>query len=382
MWLKISVLARFWSPPSRSGYRHKGLPWFVSSPTVREGFTRINFEKSVVAVLFSALLMLSFGFYAPTVARIECVAGCEDGPLGGPAVKAKLIEPFGVAFDKAGRWYICEYQGHRITRVSPGGEISLFAGMEQAGYNGDGGPASRASLKEPHGLAVAGDQMYVADTSNHCIRKIDLKSGIITTIAGTGKAGFSGDGGAAIRAEFNGTFGIAVNREGDRICVADLGNRRIRLLDLKSGKITTVAGNGAEGVPSDGSDAAASPLVDPRAVALDAKGNVYILERRGNALRVVDPKGKIRTLIGPSARDNPPLEPRLNGPKHLCVDLKDNVIIADSENHLIRKYLPKEKKTLTIAGTVEKGAQLTPEDALKTQLNRPHGVYVHTSGAP
>ena len=335
-----------------------------------------------LSVLVLALLMLSFGFNTPPAARIECVAGCEDGPLGGPAVKAKLIEPFGVAFDKAGRWYICEYQAHRITSVSPGGDINLFSGMERPGYGGDAGPASGASFNEPHGLVIAGDrQMYVADTRNHCIRKIDLKSGTITTIAGTGKAGFSGDGGPAINAEFNGAFAVAANREGDKIYVADLGNRRIRLLDLKSGKITTVAGNGAEGVPVDGSDAAAGPLVDPRAVALDGKGNLYILERRGNALRVVDPKGKIRTLIGPAAGDNPPLGPKLNGPKHLCVDLKDNVIIADSENHLIRKYLPKEGKTRTIAGTGEKGALVAPEDPLKTQLNRPHGVYVHSSGS-
>ena len=333
------------------------------------------------SVPVSSLLVLSFGFNAQRTARIECLAGCESGPLGGPAVKAKLIEPFGVAFDKAGSLYVCEYRGHRITRVSPSGNISLFAGTGEAGYGGDGGPAARALFNEPHGLAIVDRQMYVADTRNQRIRKIDLKSGTITTIAGTGKAGFSGDGGPAINAEFNGVFAIAVNKEGNKIYVADLGNRRIRFLDLRSGTIMTVAGNGAEGVPSDGSDAASSPLVDPRAVALDAKGNLYILERRGDALRVVGPRGKIRTLIGPAARDNPPREPKLNGPKHLCADLDDNVIIADSENHLIRKYFPNEGKTLTIAGTGEKGARLVPQDPVKSQLNRPHGVYVHPSGS-
>jgi sugar lactone lactonase YvrE len=146
--------------------------------------------------------------------------------------------------------------------------------------------------------------------------------------------------------------------------------------------VTTIAGNGQEGIPADGSIASDSPLVDPRAAAIDSKGNLYILERRGNALRVVDKNGKIRTVIGPN---NPPhsrygRERDLNGPKYLCVDLRDNVIIADAENHLLRKYDPQEGTTVVIAGSGEKGDRLVADDPLKTQLNRPHGVFAHPSG--
>jgi len=122
--------------------------------------------------------------------------------------------------------------------------------------------------------------------------------------------------------------------------------------------------------------------VDPRATAMDSKGNLYILERRGNALRVVDKTGKLRTVVAPGTIASAGARaPDLNGPKHLCVDLQDNVIIADTENHLIRKYNPKSGAVDVIAGSGEKGDRLDTGDPLKTQLNRPHGVFVHPSGA-
>ena len=142
--------------------------------------------------------------------------------------------------------------------------------------------------------------------------------------------------------------------------LADLDNRRIRMIDLKTNVITTVAGNGAKGVPKDGSEATTAPLVDPRAVAVDSKGNVYVLERAGNALRVVDAAGKIRTVVGTGAKGatgdgGNALKATLNGPKHLCIDRAGNVLIADTENHLIRKYLPAEGKIVRVAGSGKKG---------------------------
>ncbi|HYO81474.1 MAG TPA: hypothetical protein VES20_08745, partial [Bryobacteraceae bacterium] len=218
--------------------------------------------------------------------------------------------------------------------------------------------------------------MYVADTLNHAVRRIDLKTRRITTVAGTGEKGFSGDGGAGTRATFNGTFGIALNPGQTSLYIADLNNRRVRMLDLNTGTVTTIAGNGESGEPADGSEAAHSPLIDPRAVAVDSNGNVYILERRGNALRVVDAKGRIRTVIRPGS-----ITPDLNGPKHLCIDGNGGVIIADSENHLIRGYEPSSGTVVTLAGTGEKGRKLEESDPLKSALNRPHGVAVDRSGA-
>ncbi len=313
------------------------------------------------------LSLISIPAAKPAV-KIECVAGC-GGASDGTARSAQLIEPFGVAFDKQGNWYICEYKGQRITKVDARGIITLFAG-------GEGGPVK---FNDPHGLVISKDQqMYVADTLNHRLVKIDLKTGRSATVAGAGQAGHSGDGGPAINVTFNQLYAVDINRAGDKLYITDLRNRRIRLLDIRSGVVTIIAGNGQEGVPADGAVAVNSPLVDPRAAAVDSKGNVYILERRGNALRVVDKLGKIRTVVGPNI---PSQGSGLNGPKYLCVDRNDNVIIADAENHLIRKYNPRDGSVVVIAGSGEKGDRIVPDDPLKTQLNRPHGVFSHPSGA-
>lgn len=333
-------------------------------------------------------VFLAAGAAAPQARpRIECVAGCGETQPAGSAKAARLIEPFGVASDRQGNWYICEYKGQRITRVDGKGNISLFAGKADASLAGDGPSTSEVSFRDPHGLVIGkNQQMYVADTLNHRVVKIDLKTAASAVIAGTGQVGYSGDGGPADKATFNGIYAIDINRAGDKLCLTDLHNRRVRVMDLKSGIVTTVAGNGESGVPADGAEAASSPLVDPRAAAADSKGNVYILERRGNALRVVDKRGRIRTVIGPASSAVPPrssrgTEPEMKGPKHIFIDAQDNVIIADAENHLVRKYNPKDGTTVVIAGTGEKGDRIVPDDPLKTQVTRPHGVYVHPSGA-
>ena len=340
---------------------------------------------SRLAWLIAAVpLILASGLFAPPAAhqavKIECVAGCFQGPLGGPALGAKLIEPFGVAFDKRGNWYICEYKGQRITKVDPSGIITLFVGGEGEAKGPGDAAAGRPEFRDPHGLVISRDQqMYVADTMNHRALKIDLKSRRATVVAGTGQPGYSGDGGQAAAATFDQLYAIDINPAGDKLYLTDLRNRRVRLLDLKSGIVTTIAGNGQTGVPADGSDGLSSPLVDPRATAIDSQGNVYILERGGNALRVLDRQGKLRTLIGPSDPPRPGVD--LNGPKHLCVDRHDKVIIADSENHVIRHYDPKSGASVVVAGTGEQGNRIIAADPLKTQLNRPHGVLVHPSGA-
>jgi sugar lactone lactonase YvrE len=219
------------------------------------------------------------------------------------------------------------------------------------------------------------DQLFIADTHNNRVLRRDIATGNTVTVAGNGEKGYSGDGGPATEAAFNGIFAIDLAPGGKQLYVADLTNRRIRRIDLESGIVVTVAGNGQQGVPADGAVAADSPLVDPRAVTVDADGNVYILERRGNALRVVDEHGRIRTLIKPGD-----ITPDLNGPKHLCMDRSGNVIIADAENHLVRRYDVKTGKTATIVGTGEAGLTIDAANPLKTQVNRPHGVYVGADG--
>ena len=343
-------------------------------------------DKSLVGI---ALWSLALGTITSPAAsppqRIECVAGCgstDDRTAAG----ARLVQPFGVAFDRHGNWYICEYQGQRITRIDKRGNLSLFAGSDGKSGAVEGLRAGEIRFHDPHGLVISREKMYVADTLNHRVIEIELGTGRAAALAGTGQAGYSGDDGPAAGATFNQLYAVDLDKKGESLYLTDLRNRRIRLLSLKSGIVRTIAGNGVEGIPADGALATASPLLDPRAAVVDSKGNLYILERRGNALRVVDKTGRIRTVIGPGINRSPQNSTtgaigELNGPKHLSVDRDDNVIIADTENHRILKYNPKESSTVVIAGTGEKGNRLVQDAPLKTELNRPHGVFTHSSGA-
>ncbi len=317
--------------------------------------------------------------------KVVLVVG-EGGPVS-PVVKGKLVGPFGVDFDKAGNMYLVEMTGGRFLKVDDKGTLTTVGGTGEKGSGGDDGPAAKAEFNGMHSLAVAPDgTVFLADTWNNRVRKYDPKTGVIKNFAGTGEKGFAGDGGAADKARFGGVYCLAIDGRGERMYLADLDNRRIRMIDLKTNVVSTVAGNGEKGVPKDGAEAVKSPLVDPRAVAVDAKGDVYILERSGNALRVVDAAGKIRTVAGTgekgaSGDGGDALKATMNGPKHLCVDREGNVLIADTENHLIRKYLPAEGKIVRVAGTGKKGTAGVGGPPAKVELSQPHGVYVHSSGA-
>lgn len=333
----------------------------------------------IVLVKFFLLLAIASPARAERTVRVA-------GGSGEEASEAKLQAPFGLDFDGKGNLYFVELTGQRVCTVGSDGTVTTVAGTGQKGYSGDGGPARGAQFNGPHSLAIApnGD-IYIADTWNNCVRKIDAGTGRISTFAGTGEKGFAGDGGPAADAQFGGIYCVAFDPEYKSLYLADLDNRRIRAVDMQSGTVRTVAGNGDRGVPRDGAEAHSAPLVDPRAVAVDSQGNVYVLERGGHALRVVDPNGRIRTVAGTGRRGSAgdggsALEAQLNGPKHLCIDLQNNVIIADAENHLIRKYLPREGRIVRVAGTGTKGSAGLGEPPLQTELNQPHGVYIHPTG--
>jgi sugar lactone lactonase YvrE len=281
---------------------------------------------------------------------------------------AGIKGPFGTEIDDAGNIYFVEMTSNRLCKLDPNGKVTVLS----------------TNLDGPHSLALAPDgAIYISDTWKNRVQKFDLRTGAMTTVAGTGEKGFSGDAGPGTRAKFDGIH--CVSLAGDNLYLADLGNRRIRVLNLKSGIVKTVAGNGQKGVPQDGSMAIDSPLVDPRAVVADIKGNVYILERSGNALRVVDRQGRIRTLAGTGAKgfsgDGGDAKlATFNGPKHLCFDTEGNVIIADTENHAIRKYIGKDGTIIRIAGSGKKGTAGLNGPPLELDLNQPHGVYVHRDG--
>jgi sugar lactone lactonase YvrE len=304
--------------------------------------------------------------------NVEVVVGgllAEEGGEWKPD-DSPLKRPFGIDFDQRGRMFIVELEGGRVHRLDPTGALSKVSGDGSKSYKGDGGLFAEATYNGMHNCAVTlnGD-LYIADSWNHCIRKIDAKTGVISTIAGTGKAGFHGDGGPATAAEFDFIMCITLDHSNTVIHVADLKNRRIRAVDLKSGTVTTIAGNGKKGVPENGAKATDAPLVDPRAVAADSKGNVYILERGGNALRVVSPDGTIHTVAGDGTQgfnDGPALQAQFGSPKHIGVDDNDNIYIADDANKAIRKFDPVAKTVSTVLGRGF-GDQ-------KIRLLQPHGV--------
>jgi sugar lactone lactonase YvrE len=338
-----------------------------------------------------SLLALTFSILWASSARADklaLVAGGGGETENVPATQAKLNQPFGVDFDKAGNMYMVELKGSRVLKVDAKGILTILGGTGESGSGGDRGSARSANFNGMHSLAVGPDGLlYLADTWNNRIRKLDPKSGIVDAFAGVGgKKPYAGDEGPAAKAQFGGIYCVAFDFTGGKLLVTDLDNRRIRAIDLKSGTVHLVAGNGKKGVPMDGGDAKTAPLVDPRAACFDRQGNIYILERGGHALRVVDPQGKIRTVVGVSGKagntgdDGDARQATLNGPKHLCVDPDDNVIIADSSNHVIRKYSPKDNKIVRLAGTGKKGDSGNGGEPLKVAFNEPHGVTVSADG--
>lgn len=331
------------------------------------------------SVALAVVTALSSIHVAAAAERVTLVAGGGHAtPNGIPATQVELKEPFGTAFDQAGNLFIIEMsKGQRLLKVDKKGVITHVAGTGVGGDGGDGGPALQAQFNGPHNLAITpnGD-ILIADTWNGRIRKVDLKANKVTTLPGFTVPGD--------KARSTGPYCITLDFTGTKLHVADL--RRIHVIDLGTGQSSVVAGNGQKGKPEDGAVAKDAPLVDPRAVAADRKGNVYILERGGHALRVVGTDGRIRTVVNASGKKGatgdggPALEATMNGPKHLCIDPDDNVIIADAENHLIRKYVPKDGKIYRVAGTGKMGKAGIGGPPEQVELARPHGVTIGPDG--
>lgn len=274
---------------------------------------------------------------------ITTVAGSGKlGPLGdgGPARAAGLY-PSGVAVDGKGNLYITDNAHERVRRVTPDGMITTVAGTGRVGPDkGDGGPASSATLWNPHAVAIDRQgNLFIAGTSNQRVRKV-RPDGTITTIAGTGRRGFSGDGGPATSARLYNPYGVAVDDRGN-VYIADWGNHRVRRVS-PGGRITTIAGTGSPGYSGDGGPATAARLHFPRGVAVDEHGNLYIADSQNFRVRMVS-GGTITTVAGTgksgySGDGGPPGTAQLEYPTGVAVDGKGNLYIADA--WCLRKVSP------------------------------------------
>ena len=259
---------------------------------------------------------------------------------GGPASAAQIGYPYGVAVDSAGNLYISDYSNHRVRRASLSGTITTVAGTGISGYSGDGGPATSAQLKSPFGVAVdqAGN-LYIGDSDAACIRRVSA-SGVISTVAGTGVEGFSGDGGPAISAQLGSAIRVALDRAGN-LYISDGGNHRIRRVS-PSGIITTVAGIGAQGYSGDGGQATSAQLSSPRGIAVDELGNVYFADSGNNRVRRISPAGVISTVAGNGAGGfsgdgGPAASAQLGYPYAVAVDGTGNLFVAQYFDHRVRR---------------------------------------------
>jgi DNA-binding beta-propeller fold protein YncE len=310
------------------------------------------------------------------------------GGDGGPAGAALLNGPFDIAFDAAGHMYFSDTFNNRIRRVDARtGIISTIAGNGEKGYAGDGGPATAAALAEPYGVVVdRGGNVYTADRLNSRVRRIDAASGIITTVAGTGDAGYSGDGGPAARAGLAEPNGLAFDADERQLYIADVADHRVRVVDMSSGMIATFAGTGAAEHSGDGGPAAEAGVFGARAVKRAPDGTVYILERQGSSLRAVDPaSGIIRKVAGTGARGfggdgGPALDAVFDAPKEMALDQDGNILIVDTENPAIRRIDRATGKLATIAGG-HRGPDGDGGPATAAGLDRPHGAVVGPDGA-
>jgi sugar lactone lactonase YvrE len=317
---------------------------------------------------------------------ITTVAG--DGTAGfagdsGAATAAELDYPSGIAFDGSGNLYIADQVNHRVRMVSTSGTITTIAGNGTLGYSGDKGPATSAELKYPCGVAVdSSGNIYIADTGNNVIRKVS--SGTITTFAGDNTAGYSGDAAAATSAELDGPVGLAVDSAGN-VYIADTTNNVIRKVTT-DGNINTIVGNSYADFYGDGIPALSSSINHPLGIALDAAGDIFIADQLNQRIRRVDATTKIITTVagdgevGYSGDGGPAVDARLQDPSWVAVDSSGNLFIADLLNNVVRRVSAADGTIATVAGNGKYGFYGDGGPALQAAISYPLSVALSPAG--
>jgi streptogramin lyase len=323
---------------------------------------------------------------AATVRTIAGTGQTGHSGDGGPGAKAQVANPYGLTVGPDGALYFCEIDTHRIRRLDlKTSIISTVAGTGELGYAGDGGPALQAKLNQPYEVRFDADgNMYFVEMRNHLVRRVDARTRMISTVAGTGAAGFGGDGGPAVKAQFNQPHSIVLDGNGF-LYIADIGNHRIRRLNLKTGIIDTFGGTGERARTPDGAALKGTPLNGPRTMAFDRNGDMILALREGNAIFRIDMKKLTLHHIagtgeqGYTGDGGPAKQAKLSGPKGIEVGPDGAVYIADTESHTIRRIDLKTGLITTVAGD---GARHDGPDGdpLRCGLARPHGVYVDSGG--
>jgi sugar lactone lactonase YvrE len=316
----------------------------------------------------------------------------------GPAVKtvlgtgtpgysdAAINNPYGLVIGPDRCLYFCDLDNQRIRRFDRStGSVTTIAGNGERGYRGDGGAATSAALNMPHEIQFdSSGNLFMVERDSHVVRKVDMKTGTISTVAGTGVAGFSGDGGPAAQAQLRQPHSLVFDRDGS-LLVCDIGNHRIRRIRFDTGTIDTYAGTGEATTTPDGAPVAGTPLNGPRAMAMGPNGDLYLALREGNAIFRIDARTQTLHRVagtgeqGYSGDGGPALQATLRGPKGLAYGPNGQLYVADTENHVVRQIDLASGRISTALGTGERGdgPETTPAEC---RLARPHGLFVDEAG--
>lgn len=303
--------------------------------------------------LASVLILLCCGFAHAD--KVVLVAGGGKGGVDGPANEAAIGQPFGLDFDKTGNMYIADYKDDKVWKVDTKGILKVYAGTGKRGFAGDGGPASEGQFNAMHDLIVADNgDVFMADSFNFRVRKIDAKTGKLSTVVGTGEKKTTGDGGPGEKAGLDGVASLYFNADQSKMYITGFSTV-VRVLDMKTGLVETVKN-----------------LPGGRSVAVDEYGQVYVAG--GTTLRWMKTDGTVKTLHDSTKAKTDDVKIGRNT-KHLGVTAQNNILIADDFGHQIKIYAVKSQGVGVVAGTGKKGSKGIGGPPDKLELNAPHGVY-------
>lgn len=328
-------------------------------------------------------LVLAFAAVVAAAGTTTTIIG-----TGKPGSAADTVNnPYGLVVGPDGALYFCDIDNHTVRRLDlKTKKVTTVAGSGQSGNTGDGGSAVSAALGQPYEVRFDKDgNLFFVDMPNHVVRRVDRGTGIISTIAGTGQAGYSGDNGPATQAQLRQPHSIVFDGKG-RLLICDIGNHRVRSVDLRTGVISTYLGTGEQNPTPDGAPLAGTPFNGPRAIDVSASGVLYLALREGNAVYRIDPaRNRVEHIAGTGTKGNSgdggqAKLAALNGPKGVALTSKGDVLyVADTENHVIRRIDLRTGVITTAAGSGQRGDG--PDgDPATCRMNRPHGVFVSRDG--
>lgn len=310
--------------------------------------------------------------------------GHEEEPRGGVlALETPVDNPYGVVPGPDGALYFCEVDTGHIRRLDLTNlRLSTIAGTGEKGYRPESRLPMETPFSAPHEIRWDDRNLYIVERDNHTVRRINGQTGLVTTLAGNGEAGFAGDGRPAVLSQLNRPHSIAFDSRGN-LLICDIGNQRLRIVDRESGLISTLSGTGEPSATPDEGPLDGTPLLGPRSIDTDPDGYAYLVLREGNAVYQLNIRGnRLRRIAGTGEQGyagdgGPALQASFNGPKGIAYSRADNSLyIVDTENHVIRRMSLTTGLIDTVLGTGERGDG--PDgDPLACSLNRPHGVCVH-----